>query len=180
MQPTSSRRQDFDPKPVDDQPGESEGVFVRPQDVVARAPVHPHLVRSTLGTVHVWGRVRLREGQARPRRVEEVAFEWIGQGDHWAFHAHRSRSFAGQVERVAEVVDRVAGSSASVIDLALWEPPQELEEGVLANGAVLVYRDGRPVEVRYEANLDDDPVASTKWALMEALGTSGAGLGQQR
>lgn len=170
MQPTSSRHHDSDPEPVDDRPGEGEGVFVRPQDVVARAPVHPHLVRSTFGTVHVWGRVRLHEGQARPRRVEEVAFEWIGQGDLWTFHACRPRSFAGQVERVAEVVDRVAGGSASVIDLALWVPPHELEEGVLANGAVLVYRDGRPLEVRYEANLDDDPAGSTKMAMREALG----------
>lgn len=140
--------------------------------------VTSRLVMASRGRHHAWGRVRLREGQARPERVGNVrgeggvqaTFEWSRCGDLWAFHA----SCIGrpdEAEALIEAVLVVTEDAACTIDRMQWEPDLAIDQSVfLWNGAMLHYRAGHPVEVEYDEDQDEDPTASTEVALRSSIG----------
>lgn len=129
-------------------------------------PDGPILITET-GTLHAWGRARLK-GRAKPLSAHNgVTFTWERAGDLWLFHATRPGSSIhdGTADMVI-AVEVAARNSAVSIDMMQWTPKVESAVAVLPSGATLEFDGACPVSLTYE------PAQSTRTldALKAALG----------
>lgn len=132
------------------------------------SPSYTILAYTSMGTLTAYGRAAASLAQ-RPGRVNDVRFEWLWDGQLWRFVA----TLRGQAEDgfsdLEDAVFIACYGAGFRVDRKSWEPDPEAPEAMLWNGARLAFRNGEPVEVEVDDNLNDDPEGSTA-RLVEAMG----------